>query len=384
MIIECPRCGRKNRLPNVPGQKGVYQCSACRETLAKSRQPPVWKPPKAVAVLNALFLLALLTLTVSNAVGPERWWLGSLNLYLPQWLWAVPGAVVLAVTALAAWRWAWVPLLALGWVFGPVMGWCGYGGSAPAESGGTRLRVMTYNVKWGSRDGGAGAVGDIARFHPDLIQMQDSGGVMQGAIGRALAGWNVQTSGQFLVASRLPLTPLEDRDLSFDSHPHHCVRYQMQVGGQAVTVYNVHLLSPREGLVAARHTQSGDGMEANADARLWQARRLSDMVALERGPVLLTGDLNAPTQSLVCRRLFGAGLRDAFSESGVGYGYTYGAFTRVGRPYVRIDHILASAAWRLTGCRVGNATGSDHCPVIADLALPTALPTQEPAPRTAN
>src|SRR3712207_7027652 len=43
----------------------------------------------------------------------------------------------------------------------------------------------------------------------------------------------------------------------------------------------------------------------------------------ENGPTLLAGDLNATPPSLVLRQLLNLGLRDAFSEAGNGYGYTY-------------------------------------------------------------
>lgn len=326
----------------------------------------------AAALLNLIYLAALFALALTNAAGPEGWGLGSLNLYLPQWLWALPAMILVPLTWRLARRWAWVPAAALLWVLGPGMGLCwhwGWPASPDGPSAGpNRLRVMTYNVKWSGRDGGA-IVRDIALFRPDLIQMQDAGGVMAGAIGGALAGWNVRTDGQYLVASRLPLAGLEARDISFPgSTPHHCVRYLLRLGGADVTVYDVHLLSPRMGLMSVRQHQTA-GMEGNAEQRLFEAGRLADYVTAEPGPTLVTGDLNAPVQSLVCRRLFGAGLRDAFSEAGFGYGYTYGAYTRVGHPYVRIDHILAGRRWRVQDCWVGNAAGSDHCPVIADLTL---------------
>lgn len=326
----------------------------------------------AAALLNLIYLVALLILALTNAAGPEEWGLGSLNLYLPQWLWALPAVVLAPLTWWLARHWAWVPAAALLWVLGPGMGLCWHGGwpaplGAPSAAPG-RLRVMTYNVKWGGRDGDA-VVRDIASFRPDLIQMQDSGGVMDGAIGKALAGWNVRTDGQYLVASRLPLAGLEARDISFPgSSPHHCVRYLLRVGGADVTVYDVHLLSPRAGLMSVRQQQTA-GIEGNAEQRLFEAGRLADYVMAEPGPTLVTGDLNAPVQSLVCRRLFGAGLRDAFNEAGFGYGYTYGGYTRIGHPYVRIDHILVSRRWQVQHCWVGSAAGSDHSPVIADLTL---------------
>lgn len=389
MIIRCPRCHRKNRLPDVPQRGGEYRCSQCGQTLSSGKaawamaQTRTWlrgawgkKPPLPLILLQAAYLLALWTLAFFNAQGAEGWWLGSLNLYLPQWVWALPGGIILLLTLGFARRWAWVPLGALLWVFGPLMGLCWHWGlpaapdAAPGSTAGTRLRVMTYNVKGGSRDAAA-IVRDIQAFHPDLIQMQDSYGVMNGAVGQALAGWNVRADGQYLVASPGPFSELESRDLSFAGSQHHCVRYRLRVGSTDVTVYDVHLLSPREGLVSARHRRVGGLME-NAGDRLQEAGRLAEYVQAEPGPTLLTGDLNAPTQSLVCRRLSEAGLRDAFSEAGYGYGYTYGGYTRVGSPYVRIDHIMASPVWRIERCWVGNAAGSDHCPVIADLVLPAA------------
>ena len=330
------------------------------------------KNPRFLLLLLAAYVLVLLTLSLSNAVGPERWWVGSLNLYLPQWLWAVPGGLLLPLTGWAARRWAWVPLLALLWVFGPLMGFCTHWPASPdtleTSVGGSRLRVMTYNVKWGSRDAGA-IVGDIRAFHPDVIQFQDAEGVRDGEVGRALAGWNVRESGQYVVASRLPLPPLQSLDVSYAGSDHHCTRCVVRVGTTDVAVYDVHLKSPRDGLVSVRRRQIG-GLVENTQDRLDEAARLANYVRAEPGPTILTGDLNAPVQSLVCRQLFDAGLRDAFSEAGAAYGYSYGAYTGVGVPYVRIDHVLVSRQWQVRGCWVGNARGSDHRPVIADLVLP--------------
>ena len=408
MIIRCPRCHRKNRLPDTLQLSGAYRCSHCQETLFgsesaeksstekssaektppsppfsrpraqnKKKTPRLKRPPMAITLLNLAYLLVLLVLTLSNAEGPEGWWLGSLNLYLPQWIWALPAFLILPLTFGFARKWIWVPLMALLWVIGPVMGLSWHWGwpespqAAQAAIAGNRLRIMTYNVKGGRHDGAAIAR-DIRFFHPDLVQFQDSEDVLKGEVGQALAGWNVRVSGQYVVASPGPLSELEPRDISYaGSSPHHCVRYLLQVGATQVVVYNVHLLSPRLGLISVRHRQIG-GIVGNTEARLQEAAHLADYVRLETGPTLVTGDLNAPVQSLVCRRLFGAGLRDAFSEAGYGYGYTYGAFTPIHRSYVRIDHIMASRQWQFEHCWVGNDIGSEHCPVIADVVLPRA------------
>ncbi|MGI4787639.1 MAG: endonuclease/exonuclease/phosphatase family protein [Janthinobacterium lividum] len=367
MIQRCPRCGQKNRLPETMPKNGEYRCGQCQAVLQSGSR--VLRMLKDIPLLlSGIYVLLLAALTLSNSIGPERWWLGSLNLYLPQWPWAIPGGLLLLLTlCLRRWKLCALNFSGLLWVFGPIMGFS-TGGLHPSVAGtGTPIRVMTYNVKWSSRDGHAISE-DIARYHPDLLQMQDSSGVMLGEVGQALKGWNVRIDGQYLIASPHPLPALESRDISFDGSDHHCVRYLLKIGGRTVTVYDVHLLSPREGLMSVGHSQT-EGMSENADYRQEEALRLAGYVNQEQGPVVLTGDLNAPVQSLVCRSLFDAGLRDAFSEAGVGYGYTYGRFTHVGQPYVRIDHIMVSKQWQVTRCTVGNEIGSDHCPVIADLVL---------------
>jgi vancomycin resistance protein VanJ len=339
-------------------------------SLAEMQPPHRKKRLYLLLGLNVLYTLVLLTLLLSNLIGPEKWWLGSFNLYLPQWLWAIPGVILLPLTLGLARKWVWLPLAALLCVFGPIMGLCGnrlLGGAAPTR-GAQHLRIMTYNVKWGSRDTAA-ILRDIQTYNPDILQLQDSSGAMRGGLGPVLAEWNVRIHDQYIVASRLPLPDFELRDISYPGSVHHCVRIVIPFGSGSVVLYNAHLLSPRVGLISIRHRREG-GLVSNTDSRLLEANLLAGYIKNEHGPTLLTGDLNAPVQSLVCRPLFDAGLRDAFSEAGTGYGYTYGKYTRVGYPYVRIDHILVSREWKVQHCWVGNSTGSDHCPVIADLALP--------------
>jgi vancomycin resistance protein VanJ len=325
---------------------------------------------QALTILNVLYLLGLALLTALNASGPEETWFGSLNLYLPQWIWLLPGIPLFLLTLLAAWRRAWLPLLGILWTAGPIMGYCWHGSSAPPKTPGIRLRIMTYNVKWARWDTAA-IVRDLETYQPDVVQMQDSAGALNGAVGRALAGWNVSISGQYIIASRLPLSKVEGRNISFPGSSHHCLRATLTVQNQSITLYNVHLLSPRYGLLAVRHRNT-DGIEANTDQRLYEAKMLVDAVRGEDGPLILTGDLNAPIQAQVCQYLFHVGLRDAFTEAGRGYGYTYGQQTRLKHPYVRIDHIMVNAPWQVLACWTGNETGSEHIPVLADLFLPAS------------
>jgi endonuclease/exonuclease/phosphatase (EEP) superfamily protein YafD len=102
-----------------------------------------------------------------------------------------------------------------------------------------------------------------------------------------------------------------------------------------------------------------------------EAEALSQVLLRERPrPVVVAGDLNAPEDSLVVRRVLETGLRDAFSSAGVGYGYTYGHYTLgLGISFLRIDHILVSAEIGVIDCYTGGKEASPHRPVIADLFL---------------
>ena len=69
-----------------------------------------------------------------------------------------------------------------------------------------------------------------------------------------------------------------------------------------------------------------------------------------------TGKIEAITESLV----------DAWTEAGVGDGYTLSAEN----PYARIDYVLHSADVVARSATVLSTVGSDHLPVTADLVLP--------------
>lgn len=351
------------------------------ELRVQNPAPPVTTARRTTSPTGRRWLLGLLAayaallaaLSLTNLAGPERWWWGAVNLYLPQWLWGIPGAALLAITLRLRWKWAWAPAGCLLWVAGPLMGFCwSWPDADRSRPRASRLRVMTYNIKYG-RDLPE-AVEQVRRARPDLLLVQDVSDSMNRELGTFLRGWNVRAFGQYVIASRLPLTKPEVRWISFPGERHTCLRCEVTVSGEQVAVYDAHLLTPRRGLAALRdEADAGVGaVEDNTEARLKQATELADMVRKERGPVIVAGDLNAPPPSLVVRRLKSAGLHDSFAEAGRGYGYTYGHSLRFGHSFIRIDHILLSRGMRAISCRTGGADGSDHRPLIADVELAPA------------
>jgi len=327
--------------------------------------------PNWLLTANLLYAMIIGGISLCNAIGPERWWFVAFNMYVPQAVWLIPGAFLILLTLRLCLRFVWLPIVVMLWIAGPLMGLV-LNPPHPSISRASNvfMRVMTYNVKWGYANPAA-IVADINKYNPDLIVMQDSAGVLHTVVGPALSQWNVQSDGQYTIASRVPVSSLESIDISFPgSTPHHGDRFNVLVNGTEITVYTAHLLSPREGLSNIRHHHVKP-MQANIDARLIEGALLATSIGLDQktnpAPAMLMGDLNSPPPSIVIRGLTNVGLRDAFSEAGSGYGYSYGGLSIVKAPYVRIDHIMVNRYFRVSKCWVGNSIGSDHSPLIADL-----------------
>ncbi|MDJ0949610.1 MAG: endonuclease/exonuclease/phosphatase family protein [Alphaproteobacteria bacterium] len=116
------------------------------------------------------------------------------------------------------------------------------------------------------------------------------------------------------------------------------------------------------GLHAARPFGRGSAWQrAQLEAAAKMASEPSDY------PTLLLGDLNlTPWSASFSRLLARTGLRDSAVGHGLQATWPYG-LPLIGLP---IDHILVSPELSVRDRRLGPRLGSDHLPVIADLALP--------------
>jgi len=346
----------------------------------KHQSAPVW-----LCACSAAYLALLAALTLLNRFGADLCWPGALNLYLPQALWALPGLLLAALALPCARRWCWLPLLGVAWVAGPLMGFCSPWPGNRWEQGGLPLRVMTWNVKYsaGDRPAQLALRREIEQQAPVVVLFQDAGGLLDGPLAGYFRGWNVRSSGQYVVASRLPLGELQLLPIAFPGAEQNLVRTELLVGPLRVALYDVHLQSPRDGLNALRGVRRNPGflpvalwqLRENVAARLTQAGALREYLSRERGPFIVAGDLNSTESSRVCPLLEASGLHDAFSEAGRGYGYSYGHFLLQHRipawnfSWMRIDHIMTSRQLAARSCWAGSSRASAHRPVIADLFL---------------
>lgn len=124
--------------------------------------------------------------------------------------------------------------------------------------------------------------------------------------------------------------------------------------GRPVRILGVHTLPP----VDRRY------------AVVWrrQLALLAERAERSELPTIVLGDLNATSHSAALRRLERSGFRDAHDALGRGLATTWpnGLFPL---PSLRLDHVLVGPGVVALAVREGRGAGSDHRPVIADVAV---------------
>ena len=153
--------------------------------------------------------------------------------------------------------------------------------------------------------------------------------------------------------SRYPLS--EGETWTVNGHPF--VRAVADVEGQPVRLYNVHAKAPSRGWAVPRWKE--------------QLARLGQEVRADPLPTVVAGDFNATYGHKPFRDLLATGLREAHMEVGRGLAVTWPRGGRVLPPIYRLDHVLVSPDVAVLEAKEGVGRGSDHRPVIADLALPS-------------
>ena len=126
------------------------------------------------------------------------------------------------------------------------------------------------------------------------------------------------------------------------------LRSTVNVNGQDVTIYNVHMPAPH--LVEPQRWLSAFD-------------ELKGELASQNGPVLAIGDFNATYSHKQFRELLQLGYTEAHMELGRGYARTWPANSVGG--FMRIDHVLTHGSIDPVSIAEGDGDGSDHRSVIA-------------------
>ncbi len=311
-----------------------------------------------------LYVAGLLATAGALHSTSDRWWIATLLMFAPRWVWGLPLGVFVPLVASDVRRLAWPFGLALAIVVGPIMGFC-IPSRNPFDSGTPEPSVRVLSCNGDSREL------DPVRFRsllnevrPSIVAMQD---VWAPHVSELFSstGWHVHTSAGMCLASRFPIRAVDVLDFSaFGPGLGWANCYALETPSGVVHFFNLHLATPRWGLLAAVSDRS-DGakqLQHNSDTRREQSAALSHRARLLAGPVLLAGDFNTPVESTIHRECW-SDYQNAFSVAGFGCGSTH--LTEL--TAVRIDHILATADWHIRKCWVGPDVGSAHRPIVADL-----------------
>lgn len=145
----------------------------------------------------------------------------------------------------------------------------------------------------------------------------------------------------------LPVTPNDDLGAPIDDEPRCAVACSIDAPHAALTFVATHLAY------------------LGARARAPQAQRLAELCASTPGPLIVTGDLNAPIEAQELAPLLG-NLDDAFARVGIATADE----RRESCGSERIDQVLVRG-FDVVECRVAREAGdlSDHWPVVTRLRV---------------
>jgi endonuclease/exonuclease/phosphatase (EEP) superfamily protein YafD len=315
-----------------------------------------------------LYFLGVLVVTGLLLWASDEWWVASLILFGPRWIWALP----LGVLAPAAWmrrrRLLWpLSVAALPLLFSVNSFEVPSLAVLVRDDQPRDVRVMTYNIGGGNPDPAALAP-LLEEIAPDVALFQECDNLMTKARSSLeQRGWHVDIQWSSCIASRYPIRKIDRRD-SADvwkmGGSGAIVLYEIELPGLPINIVNVHLETVREGLAAVmrRAWRGAPELEANIQQRDFESGLGRGWTERARGPLVITGDFNMPLESAIYRRHWSS-FTNAFSEAGFGFGITKATDWHG----IRIDHVLLGPGWECLEAWVGRDLGMDHRPMVTDL-----------------
>jgi endonuclease/exonuclease/phosphatase (EEP) superfamily protein YafD len=236
----------------------------------------------------------------------------------------------------------------------------------PDDTAGEKIRILTANLYVGNPDT-APFVALLTRTQPDIVVTEETRRRFAEAV-RGSGLYPFETEGELSLAddkkvfSRYPIREYRQLDdLPGRKIGRHPMRLVIETPAGPVVVYAIHPDTPRS---------REQWLDRNA-----YFERLATAIRGEADhtPVVLAGDWNMPAYSPFFRDFFAeTGYR--FARPGLLLPVTRFA-TRLARfSYFgsTIDHVAVSPQVRVTDWKRGTDIGSNHLPVIVDLALPAA------------
>jgi vancomycin resistance protein VanJ len=316
--------------------------------------------------------------------GDRFWWLSLLNtfahlLFLPLLLF-VPLALLIRTRQPIL---RMLPVMLIGGLwFGPYF----LPKNLPTPTGSV-IRVLTLNV-WGNNNDLSRIETWVREVNADIVLLQEiSPAYATDSLPNLIDLYPYQFSqpdstrwGGIITLSRYPIVENEYVDLQVPPEPQRSV---IDINGQRIAVYNVHLAwpvsNPRiQPPVDSLYWRVALGFDDGA--RNQQITNLLDHLEKEPYPYLVGGDFNTSDQSATYNRI-AAQMHDTFREAGVGFGASWPVSAARGLPaflppLIRIDYLWHSEGFRTLKAHQPQPVGSDHLPLQVELEISAANSSQ--------
>lgn len=307
-------------------------------------------------VLVVIPAVALAIVSIASFFGRWVWWLDVLANFRAQY---VVGLMVLALSLmLTRWRRTGIAVFVVGVVnLLPVLPLY-VGSPGTGDPAAPSIRVMSFNLL-SDNQSFAEVAGYLRAVDPDLVLLHEASRPWEVAMEAAGLGYEVvRPRSDRLIFGTLVLVrgeEIEAISYGFARGQPRAVHLSYRPTGwpEGIDVLSTHPLAPTE--------------QERAELRDAQLSFAADWAAGHDGPLVVVGDLNAspwswPFRNLVAR----TGLRN--SQIGFGLQPSFPADSSV-LLRVPIDHLLHSEELIVRDRRLGPSLGSDHFPLIVDLAL---------------
>lgn len=215
------------------------------------------------------------------------------------------------------------------------------------------LRILVYNLYYQNQNLSA-VWPEVEAYQPDLVFLMEYSYDIQAQIESQFDAYPYRliepsrfTMGLALF-SKLPLDSAQVQRFEATRIPIYAV--QLTVDGQQISLVGGHPWPPQPQWGQLHRNQMAD---------------ITAIAAQAPSPLIVAGDFNASQWSYVVRHL---ARQTHTHDAGRGFGLrkTWYPIPGFGLP---IDHLLVSSEWTVLNYQHGNAGGSDHVPIIVDLAL---------------
>jgi endonuclease/exonuclease/phosphatase (EEP) superfamily protein YafD len=251
---------------------------------------------------------------------------------------------------------------------------------------GTTLSVMTYN-RGESRNQSLQPFKQATQ--PDVLLLQDAANRTAGYLRSPEYAEFIHGSsvGEFTILSKFPVKEARLLPPAAPARQARAARFVIEWQGRLVSIYSVHLMTPRDSLRSYARGAFLWGVLALPgtpwvakrqhyqefwDGQMADARAILDAVRSDAHPCVVAGDFNSPSLGYT-HRLISRELGDSHMEAGAGFGFTFPGDTRnplsLRGPWMRIDYVFHDRHWLVQECVTERDRPSQHRAVVAKLSL---------------